>query len=213
MGTVEYPVAWVDRTHARHVGKASFDGDGLVLDGAAPGSPRRRIRIPGSAITHVDLHRWAPAPAVAVTGRDGEVVVELLLGGWGAAHQFADAVYGVAHATREEGEAMTDQIAILAEIRPGKRADLERALAEGPPFDLTKEGFEHHEVFLGDSDAVFVFTGPGVASQLRRMAGTPDLFRHVVKMTDLLAAPRLLQQTFRWDRSSSNGNGRQVATS
>ena len=68
---------------------------------------------------------------------------------------------------------MTDQIAILAEIRPGKRADLERVLAEGPPFDLTKEGFEHHEVFVGDSDVVFVFTGPGAASQVRRMAGTP----------------------------------------
>lgn len=101
---------------------------------------------------------------------------------------------------------MTDQIAILAEIRPGKRADLERMLAEGPPFDLRKEGFEHHEVFMGDSDVVFVFTGPGAASQLRRMAATPELFRQVVKMTDLLAAPRFLQQTFEWDRRG-NGNG------
>jgi hypothetical protein len=101
---------------------------------------------------------------------------------------------------------MTDQIAILAEIRPGKRADLERMLAEGPPFDLTKEGFEHHEVFMGDSDVVFVFTGPSAASQLRRMAATPELFRQVVKMTDLLAAPRLLQQTFQWYRRGSNEN-------
>jgi hypothetical protein len=101
---------------------------------------------------------------------------------------------------------MTDQIAILAEIRPGKRADLERMLAEGPPFDLIKEGFEHHEVFMGDSDVVFVFTGPGAASQLRRMAATPELFSQVVKMTDLLAAPRLLQQTFQWNRRSSTGD-------
>ena len=102
---------------------------------------------------------------------------------------------------------MTDQIAILAEIRPGKRADLERVLAEGPPCDLTKEGFEHHEVFVGDSDVVFMFTGPGAASQVRRMAGTPELFHKVVRMTDVLAAPRLLQQTFQWSRRGSNGDG------
>ena len=102
---------------------------------------------------------------------------------------------------------MTDQIAILAEIRPGKRADLERMLAEGPPFDLTREGFEHHEVFMGDSDVVFVFTGPSAASQLRRMAATPELFRQVVKMTDVIAAPRLLQQTFQWSRRGSNADG------
>ena len=106
---------------------------------------------------------------------------------------------------------MTDQIAILAEIRPGKRADLERMLAQGPPFDLTKEGFEHHEVFMGDSDVVFVFTGPSAASQLQRMAATPELFRQVVKMTHLLAAPRLLQQTFQWYRRGSNGNGSATA--
>jgi hypothetical protein len=95
---------------------------------------------------------------------------------------------------------MTDQIAIVAEIRPGKRAELERVLAAGPPFDPAAEGFEHHEVFLGDDVVAFVFTGPGAASELRRMAGTAQLFRQVVKMTNLLSAPRLLEQTFQWRR-------------
>jgi hypothetical protein len=205
MGTVEYPVSWVDGTHTRHLGRARFDGTDLVLDGAAPGSPRRTIHIPGRAIRRVELHRWAPAPAVAVSLPDGDVVIEVVFGGWGAAHQLAGTIEEIAHATSEKGDVMTDQIAIVAEIRPGKRADLEQALAAGPPFDLTKEGFEHHEVFLGDKDIVFVFTGPGAASQLRRMAATPELFRHVVKMTNLLAAPRLLQQTFRWDRRAPDG--------
>jgi hypothetical protein len=39
----------------------------------------------------------------------------------------------------------------------------------------------------------------------------PELFRQVVKMTDLLAAPRLLQQTFQWYRRGSNGNGSATA--
>src|SRR4029079_12701726 len=77
---------------------------------------------------------------------------------------------------------------------------LEKRLQEGPPFDLAAEGFERHEVFVGDKDVVFVFTAPAAASQLARMAETPALFRHVLAMTGILAAPRMLQQTYRWDR-------------
>jgi hypothetical protein len=36
------------------------------------------------------------------------------------------------------------------------------------------------------------------------MAATPALFRHVLAMTGLVAAPRLLQQTYRWDRHSGD---------
>jgi hypothetical protein len=96
---------------------------------------------------------------------------------------------------------MTDQVAILAEIRPGKRAELVRLLAQGPPFDLEDEGFEHHEVFLGDTDIVFVFTGPGAAAQLQRLASTPDLARRMMGLSEVVAAPRVLQQTFEWQRT------------
>jgi hypothetical protein len=95
---------------------------------------------------------------------------------------------------------MTDQISVIAQIRPGRRAELERLLEQGPPFDLAAEGFEHHEVFLGDTDVVFVFTGPGAMSQLQRMAASRTLFAHVLKLTTLLSAPRVLNRTFEWER-------------
>ncbi|HXD69808.1 MAG TPA: hypothetical protein VN615_08090 [Gaiellales bacterium] len=103
-----------------------------------------------------------------------------------------------------EEQSMTNQTAIVAEIRPGMKPALEKRLQEGPPFDLAAEGFERHEVFVGDKDVVFVFTGPAAASQLARMAATPALFRHVLAMTGILAAPRMLQQTYRWDRHSDD---------
>src|SRR6478672_3509152 len=68
------------------------------------------------------------------------------------------------------GVTMTDKISVIAQIRPGKREELERLLEKGPPFDLAAEGFERHEVFVGDSDVVFLFTGPGALTQLERMA-------------------------------------------
>lgn len=103
---------------------------------------------------------------------------------------------------------MTSQTAIVAEIRPGMKPALERRLRDGPPFDLAAEGFERHEVFVGDRDVVFVFTGPGAISQLARMAAAPALFRDVLAMTGLVAAPRLLQGAYRWDREAGDGPAR-----
>jgi hypothetical protein len=106
---------------------------------------------------------------------------------------------------------MTDQIGILAQIRPGQRAALEALLREGPPFDLAAEGFEHHEVFLGDTDVVFLFDGPSARTQIQRMAATRSLLGAFMKMASLVSAPRILEQTFEWDRhaaAASSGSPR-----
>jgi len=211
-GALEYAVAWSDARHQRHLGRARVEDLALVLEGTPPGGVRKTVRIAAADMGGVGLNRWRPSPAVAVQGPGGEIVVELLLGGWGAAHQLENAIASARadapSAAGEEEASMTDQIAVLAEIRPGKRADLERALADGPPFDLAREGFEHHEVFVGDTDVVFVFTGPGAAAELRRLAATPELFRHAIHMADILAAPRLLEQTFHWHRRGSRAHVR-----
>jgi len=89
---VEYAVAWTDEDHRRHLGRARVDGPDLVLEGTPPGGLRRTLRISADRVTGVGLNRWRPSPAVAVRDADGEVVVELLLGGWGAAHQLQSAI-------------------------------------------------------------------------------------------------------------------------
>ena len=61
---------------------------------------------------------------------------------------------------------MTDQIAIVADMRPAQRAALERIVHEGPPFDLA----------------------------------TRSLLGAFVKMSSVVSAPRILEQTFQWDR-------------
>ena len=194
---VEYAVAWTDENHRRHIGRARVDDHELVLEGTPPGGLRRRLVISAAKITGVGLNRWRPSPAVAVGGPDGEVVVELLLGGWGAAHQLQNAIAAARADVRPLVEAnrpqINDRVAILAEIRPGKRADLERALEHDQPLGLPGKSFEHPEVFLGDSEVIFVFTGPGAASQLREIAETPEHFRQATRMTEILTSPRLLQ--------------------
>jgi hypothetical protein len=194
---VEYAVAWTDENHRRHLGRARVDGDEFVLEGTPPGGLRRTLVMSADKITGVGLNRWRPSPAVAVGGPDGEVVVELLLGGWGAAHQLQNAIAAAREDVRPvagaNGPEINDRVAILAEIRPGKRADLERALAHDHRLGLPGESFEHPEVFLGDTEVIFVFTGPGAASRLREIAETPEHFRQATRMTEILTAPRLLQ--------------------
>jgi hypothetical protein len=85
---------------------------------------------------------------------------------------------------------------------------LARILEKVPPFDLEAEGFGRHEVFLGDTDVVFIFTYPGAVGHLEQMAAARTLFSLVLKMTGLVSAPRMLNQTFEWHRTAEVGEAR-----
>src|SRR5215203_2063708 len=59
--------------------------------------------------------------------------------------------------------------AIVVPLRPGSRAEVEKLLRNGPPFDPSKLGLVRHEVFVSEEEAIFVFQGlPSVFA--RRLA-------------------------------------------
>jgi len=95
---------------------------------------------------------------------------------------------------------MSNSIAFVAEIRPGRRADLEEILTHEPPFDLTGAGFERHRVYVGDRDAVFVFEGPNAFSAVKALAAKRDLTSQIGRMMGVLSAPRFLHEVYAWDR-------------
>jgi hypothetical protein len=92
------------------------------------------------------------------------------------------------------------RIAFVAEIRRGRKADLERILAESPPFDLAGAGFERHRVFVGDRDAVFLFEGVNPLKAVQALATQRSLTVQISKMMGILAAPRFLSEVYAWDR-------------
>ena len=92
------------------------------------------------------------------------------------------------------------RIAFVSEIRPGRKADLERILSEGPPFDLAGAGFERHRVFVGDHDAVFLFEGVNPLKAVQSLATQRALTEQISKMMGILAAPRFLGEVYAWDR-------------
>jgi hypothetical protein len=93
---------------------------------------------------------------------------------------------------------VTHQIAVVAQIRPGKRQELERTLDAGPPFSLAEHGLTRHVAFLGDTDIVMIFEGDQPLGDVRRLAASLGL-GHLTKMATLAANPRVLSQSFAWN--------------
>lgn len=92
---------------------------------------------------------------------------------------------------------MTHRVAVIADIRPGKRDQLAQLLAGGPPFDLASHGFTDHEAFLGDRDVVFVFEGERTVESVRSLAGSLPIST-LGQMGRLVSSPRLLPEGFAW---------------
>jgi hypothetical protein len=89
------------------------------------------------------------------------------------------------------------QAAIIAQIRPGKRADLKMLLRQGPPFDLQQQGFTRHEAFLGETDLVLVFAGQQPVTDAQRLVSTLGA-SELAKLGALVSSPRMLAESFEW---------------
>ena len=89
------------------------------------------------------------------------------------------------------------QIAVIAQIRPGKHDELKQLIRQGPPFDLAEHGFTRHEAFLGDTDIVLIFEGPQPVTDTQRLISTLGA-RHLAKLGTLVSAPRMLAEAIEW---------------
>jgi hypothetical protein len=95
---------------------------------------------------------------------------------------------------------VTQRIAFTAHVRPGERKRLQEQFETGPPFDPDRAGFDHHAVFLGDEDVVFLFEGDDPLPAVRRLAAQPGLLKDVLKMAGALSAPHMMREVYSWSR-------------
>jgi len=195
MSPVSFAVAWQRDGGPRLVGSAALDTDGVVLigrsAGAGSGAAEARVHLRAELLDQVELRRSSPLPTVVADYDGRRITIELLMGGWGAAHDLADALARAA----ADGVApqRTCTVAIAARIEPGRRADLERLLARGLPPELSREGVRGEEVSIGDNDVVLVITGPERIARGLVRTGLDWLEGSV-------SSPRLLTQMFSWRR-------------
>jgi hypothetical protein len=95
------------------------------------------------------------------------------------------------------------KLAIVLPIADGMRAVARDYLDEGPPFDLRAAGVDAHEVFLTDSEVIFVFGTPEGPKTLERILADEE-FWSVVSSWEHIAAgpPRLAHAAFDWHEHS-----------
>lgn len=93
------------------------------------------------------------------------------------------------------------RLVFVAPLKPGKRAEARRLLAEGPPFDLAATRFDRHDVYLTDEEAVFVFEADDEIATLDLAAEDPALWRAAHAWRDVLdGRPRVATVEFTWVR-------------
>jgi hypothetical protein len=92
---------------------------------------------------------------------------------------------------------MDEQVVVVGTIRPGKREELEKLLAAGPPFDLAKSGFTNHYAFLGERTVVFVFEGAGAREHLHDLTKRLPM-KELARLGMLVHHPELLTERVSW---------------
>jgi hypothetical protein len=90
-------------------------------------------------------------------------------------------------------------IAVVLPLQHGMKEVAAEYLAEGPPFDLEALGLARHQVFLTDSEVIFVFeTKQGLAT-LDEMLAQPDFWTVASAWEHVIAGqPRFGSVIFEW---------------
>lgn len=94
-----------------------------------------------------------------------------------------------------------NRVAVVAPLKYGAYQDAKQLIESGPPFDPTETPLVCHEVFLSDTEVVFVFEGPDVGEAVAQLAADPSVWRAAGAWADLLAGkPRIADESYRWSR-------------
>ncbi|MGH3023961.1 MAG: hypothetical protein ACRDNI_09920 [Gaiellaceae bacterium] len=93
------------------------------------------------------------------------------------------------------------ELVLVLPLREGARAKARELLEQGPPFDLDQTRFERHQVFLTDSEVVFVFDAPGERATLELSTEDPSLWKAAAAWRECIAGRvRKAEVAFSWER-------------
>lgn len=103
------------------------------------------------------------------------------------------------------------RVAVIVKLRPGATDEAAKLIELGPPFDLGKQGFERHTVYLAADTAVFVFEGGQPGALLATFSGIDE--QSVLGAWEPLldGTPRVAREVYAWmrpgDTASQEGCG------
>jgi len=95
------------------------------------------------------------------------------------------------------------RLAVVLPFREDAHAAVRALLAAGPPFDPEAVGLDRHQVFLTDSEAVFIFESDLGAGAPEVLLGKPELWQSAAAWHDYLAGPpQIAEDVCSWTRTA-----------
>jgi hypothetical protein len=167
-------------------GRLEIEQDRLLLSGRGrEGS--LELEIPFSDLVEVRVGR---RPEERLNGyrtlvleRASDPVVRVAPFGMAMLPEIADLLVSLA------GRGGGSVLAVWVPLKPGCLGRARKLLAKGPPLDPASLGLSGHEVYLTESEAVFVFRGANVRAQVGRALRHPAVWRAGVAWQRCFAAP------------------------
>ena len=195
---IAYAVAWQESDGSRHSGRldlgtADFRLTGRNGDGpaelAVPYASIRKFQIAGSSVD-----RFQDRPTLLVELSDGRQLKITSVAQSGIVAEIAH------HLGELTGQSTSEREALVVPLVPGGQAQAEALLTEGPPFDPAAFGLERHEVYVTESEVVFVFEG-APRTFLEHLAEEQTVWRAAEAWRPVIAGPiRLGLQAYAWRR-------------
>jgi len=159
---------------AAATGRLDIEQDRLVLQGVA-GPDVVELAIPFADLVEIRVGR---RPEERLNGyrtilleRTNGPAVRVAPLGLAMLPEIADLLQSLTRPT-DEGV-----LAVSVRLKAGCLGRARELLAKGPPLDPALLGLSHHEVYLRDDEAVFVFHGTGVRARVSQAIRHPAVWR------------------------------------
>jgi hypothetical protein len=200
VGVGSYGVSWHEQGEGVCEGRLRIDPAALVFDGHdADGVPTRR-EIPWGDLTGIDVvddrDAGAGGRTLLLRRAGGDVAIR-------SAAARAGLVQELASALAESSLGPQRRAVVVVPLREGAAEGARALAAGGPPFDPAEAGLTRHELFVTETEAVFVFealSGAALDGLLARL----DLWAAAAAWRELVAGPpRLASIAYAWEGSGA----------
>jgi hypothetical protein len=196
-----YPAGWRRGDDPSAGGVLILGEHGLRLEGRRGGEEAVEA-VPYTAIGAVRVGRELGdrvdgRPSIVVEQR-GQGQLLIAPRGIGLVAEVADLLAGLT----ASAAARTTTTIVVAPLRKGAAEKARELVAAGPPFDPAEIGLSEHQVFVTEQEAVFTFSGSGVAALFDNGFRDPLVWRTLLAWRRLLAGrPRVAGATYSWPAS------------
>lgn len=196
-----YAVTWQEAGEPRHSGCLELRSGALAFEGSN-GDSSALETIPYEDMTDI---RIARSPEDRLAGRQ-TLVLERRNGGpiriagivhTGIVAELADRLASL----HESDESSPTRVVLVLPLVEGANERVAELLRKGPPFDPAEVGLRRHQVFLTESEAIFLFEADSAQAAERLLSGS-RVWAAATAWKDLVAGPpRIAEDVYSWARA------------